>query len=311
MFERIGNFYVVVRERMHKKNGESRNKNLELALVGLSAIAVLALSCIELILVFPYLNPFPTLNPASATITTLEKSDADSIIYLNYYMNARYAQEMYPQANRSITLELEKIRNIKDPEARLDEIFVWEMNGWVRPNSNLSAVVCPNAACTYELLADDHDRVMAGPYYDGILFPQKNPDGIMFADDPYWIAYNKVGECREYATLFAFMARESGIESHLVRTSSHKWVEVELANGSYYYDPWCAHVWGYYNAADGNMTFRNKWFNTIGSYEENCNPPDPYPISYTEYPYFMATPKYLEALGWHTLSRELNGTLPK
>nr|WP_320161990.1 transglutaminase domain-containing protein [uncultured Methanoregula sp.] len=296
---------------MQKKRGVSGNKNLELALVGLSAIAMLALSFVVLIVEFPYLNPFPSLDPRSADVINLEKSDADSIISLNFYMNARYNREIYPEANQSITAELERARSIPDPEARLDEIFKWEMNDWIEPNSNLSAVVCPNAACTYELLADDHNRVMAGPYYDGILYPQKNADGTMFADDPYWIAYNKVGECREYSTLFAFMAQESGIESHLVRTSSHQWVEVELANGSYYYDPWCAHVRGYYNALDGNMTFRDKWFNTIGSYEENCNPPDPYPISYTEYPYIMATPKYLEALGWHTLSEELNGTLPE
>ena len=37
-----------------------------------------------------------------------------------------------------------------------------------------------------------------------------------------------------------------------------------------YYDPWCAREHDYYNPIDGNFTFRNKWFNKIEYFEENC-----------------------------------------
>jgi hypothetical protein len=58
------------------------------------------------------------------------------------------------------------------------------------------------------------------------------------------------------------------------------------------------------------MTFRDKWFNTIGSFEENCHPPDPYPVSYLGFPYVWATPKYAEATGLHILGEGLNVALP-
>jgi hypothetical protein len=108
--------------------------------------------------------------------------------------------------------------------------------------------------------------------------------------------------------LFAFMAQQSGIDARLVRTLGHQWVEVELTNGTYYYDPWCADANNYYNANDGNMTFRNKWFNTIGSFDDNCHPPDPFPISYNEFPYVWATPKYFVATEWHNLGTGFNDT---
>jgi hypothetical protein len=295
---------------MQKKNGKNGRKKRSPVLMVLAVLAAGILLLAVLMLFFPYLNPFPSLNPLNADVIALENSDADNITLLNDYMTDRYTTVIYPQGKERISAELDNVRQIPDPEAKLDEIFVWEMKDWVNPNDNLSAVICPNTACTYEFLENDHTRAKASPYYDGILYPQKNPNGTLYADDPYWIAYNRVGECREYSALFAFMAQESGIESHLVRTYSHQWVEVELANGSYYYDPWCADANGYYNATDGNMTFRDKWFNSIGTFEENCRPPDPYPISYTGFPYVWATPKYLAASGWHALGEGLNVTLP-
>jgi Transglutaminase-like superfamily len=295
---------------MVKKNGKNGQKKRGSIIGVLAALAVVILLLIGTMLVFPYLNPFPSLNPLNADVIALEKSDADNITLLNDYMSQRYTTVIYPQGKERIDAELEKIRQIPDPEAKMDEIFVWEMKDWVTPNDNLSAVICPNTACTYEYLVTDHDRIKASPYYDGILYPQKNPDGRLYADDPYWIAYNKIGECREYSALFAFMAQQSGIDARLVRTYSHQWVEVELPKGSYYYDPWCADANGYYDTNDGNTTFRNRWFNTIGTFEENCRPPDPYPMSYNTFPYFWATPKYMTAYEWHALSEGINVTLP-
>ncbi|MGA2120421.1 MAG: transglutaminase domain-containing protein [Methanoregula sp.] len=293
---------------MKKQNGNHVRKKWAPVL----AVGILLLA--GAMIVFPCLNPFLILNSLTLNIVALEKSDADNITILNNYMTDRYSHVIYPEGKERISAELEKIRQISDPDARLDAIFVWEMKDWIRPNDNLSAFICPNTACTYAYLESDHYRMKASPYYDGILYPQRNQEGTMYADDPYWIAYNMVGECREYSALFAFMAQQSGIDARLVRTYSysHQWVEVELANGSYYYDPWCADNYGYYNATDGNMTFRDKWFNKIGVYEENCPTPGPYPLlmSYDGPPYLWATPKYLAVSGWHALGTAFNVSLP-
>jgi hypothetical protein len=280
-----------------------------------SVIAVFVVGILLLVIamiVFPLPNLFLMQPSLQENIKDLEQSDADNIKILNTYMTSRYVHVIYPEGKERISAELEKIRQIPDPEGRLDAIFVWEMKDWIRPNDNLSAFICPNAACSYVYLESDQYRMKANPYYDGLLYPQKNPDGIIYADDPYWIAYNMVGECREYAALFAFMARESGIDARLVHTYSysHRWVEVELTNGSYYYDPWCADNFGYYNATDGNMTFRNKWFNRLDMYEANCPTPGPYPSlkTYEGFPYLWATPKYLTANGLHSFGEAFNVT---
>lgn len=223
-------------------------------------------------------------------------------------MAQRYESVIYPAGKERIDAELKNVSSIQDPKARLDALFVWEMQDWINPDENLTAFSCLNPSCTYAALTSDPQRIKASPYYDGVLYPQKNPAGVFYADDPYWIAYNRLGECREYSGLFAFMAQESGIPSRLVRTNSHQWVEVELNGTPYYYDPWCADTRGYYNATDGNMTFEDKWFNTIGSYEENCNPPDPYLITYDNFPYLWATPEYLGAGASENMARALNAT---
>ena len=100
------------------------------------------------------------------------------------------------------------------------------MKDWIEPDDNISAFACANAACSYIYLISDPTRMKASPYYDSILYPQVNPNGTYYADDPYWIAYNKVGECREYSELFDFMAQQSGIDSRIVMTDAHQWVEM-------------------------------------------------------------------------------------
>lgn len=113
--------------------------------------------------------------------------------------------------------------------------------------------------------------LMAMPQYEGILFPQKNPNGTWYRDDPFWIAYHKIGACREIANLFSYMANEADIESKTVESKlDHRWVEVKIAGEWMYYDPWCAIARHYYNPNDGNLTFRNKWFNKREYYTENC-----------------------------------------
>ena len=278
-------------------------------------LKILALFAVGIIIfagtiwIFPNLNPFPSIDPRTANTIALDKSDDDETILLNNFIDAQYVKTICPQGRERISVELEKVRQISSPKAKLNEIFAWEMKDWIVPNDNISAFACTNLACSYIYLISDPTRMKASPYYDSILYPQKNPNGTFYADDPYWIAYNKVGACREFSELFAFMAQQSGIESHIVTTNEHQWVEIELPNGSYYYDPWCADTYDYYYASDGNMTFQNKWFNKIGVYMDNCHPPDPYRITYREFPYFWATPKYWEAYNWHALGTKLKVNL--
>ena len=273
----------------------------------LAIIAALVLAVAVFFIYFPNMNPYPSLDPRNQVQMEYESSHPMALISVNEEINARYNSTIYYEGKERIDSELKKTRLIQDPVGRLDEIFVWEMKDWIRPNDNITAFRCLDIACSYIFLDSDPTRLRASPYWDGIIYPQKNTNGTEFDEDPNWIAYNKVGECEELSTLFAYMAKESGIPSQLVNSRSHQWTEVQLSDGSYYYDPWCADANHYYNADDGNMTFRNKWFNRIGSFEENCHPPDPrFPITYNTFPYVFASIKYPLEYTQHTLDIELN-----
>ncbi|MEN6443313.1 MAG: transglutaminase domain-containing protein [Methanoregula sp.] len=269
----------IAKGNKQQKTGHSGKK---FVIVGVILLLILVIVVIGL-----------NISSGRSAIITMENDNAESIMTINGLIAHEYETEIYPQGKAKIDSELVKLSAIPDPTSKLNEIFVWEMKDWIDVNENLSRFGCINPACTYAvLLGSDKARLRASPFYDGILYPQENPNRTMYGDDPYWIAYNMVGDCREYSHLFSSMAAQSGIDSRIVRTNSHEWVEVQLNNESYYYDPWCAIVNDYYNATDGNMTYEDKWFNRIGYFEENCHPPDGYLISYDSYPWVWATPKY-------------------
>jgi hypothetical protein len=59
-------------------------------------------------------------------------------------------------------------------------------------------------------------------------------DGIVLNTDPYWIAYQKTGECQELSVLFNKTANESGFVTRIIRSDgvSHWWNEVNI-NGDW------------------------------------------------------------------------------
>jgi hypothetical protein len=58
--------------------------------------------------------------------------------------------------------------------------------------------------------------------------------GIMLRTDPFWIAYQKTGECQELSILFNETANQSGFESRIIRSdgNGHFWNEVKI-NGTW------------------------------------------------------------------------------
>jgi len=191
---------------------------------------------------------------------------------VNNFINERYKTDISPNGSKTIQLEIDKINQIDDRNAKLDEIFRWEMNDWHNPNWEPQNFWTYNNTLIYYSYKLDPKKLKANLNFENSQFRPQTPDGVFFADDPNWLAYNKVGACRELSNLFSYMAQKSGFESRTVKTAwDHQWAEVKINGEWKYYDPWCAVEHGYYNATDGNLTFKNKWFNEIGKFRDNCH----------------------------------------
>jgi hypothetical protein len=198
--------------------------------------------------------------------------DKENVDRQAQFIKIRYSSEIFPMGNEIISKELEITKKIQDPDKRLDEIFRWEMLDWHNPNWEHGSFYFENNSPLYMSYNHDFTKLRAAPEYYYNLYGQRNPNGTFFGNDPYWIAYHKVGACRELSNLFAFMAYKSGIESRTVQTIfDHQWVEVKINGKWKYYDPWCAVEHGYYNATDGNLTFKDKWYNYPSYFRDNCH----------------------------------------
>lgn len=194
--------------------------------------------------------------------------NSKQIIATNHDIDERYTKEILPQGKEIISKELEKIRQEQDDYKKLDEIFRWETSDWHNPQWEVSNFDLYNNSQNYISYNHDPHKLRAILAYEYSFFRQQNPDGVYLADDPYWLAYNKVGCCREIANLFSFMAQQSGIESRTVSSvfGQHRWAEVKINGEWMYYDPWCA-----YDRYRWNSSFKEKWFNKIENYRDNCH----------------------------------------
>jgi len=86
-------------------------------------------------------------------------------------------------------------------------------------------------------------------------------NGIVLSKDPYWIAYQKTGECQELSILFNDIANKAGFETRIIRSDgiNHFWNEVNISGDWKYFD-----VQNYGDAkGSGNSS---NWFGNTSDY---------------------------------------------
>ncbi|WP_321506085.1 transglutaminase domain-containing protein [uncultured Methanoregula sp.] len=224
-----------------------------------------------LFILWIYSNPYLIFSTLSCPAFCLNPSYEENIIQPNLFFREKYVKEIYPLGNAKITAEITKVQSIADPELKLDEIFRWEMEDWHNPNWEPSSFSPTNGSISYFSYQNNISKTRANPDFYLRFFRPQTPDGVFYCNDPQWIAYNKVGACQELSNLFEHMAQKAGIESRTVQTVNHQWAEVKVNGEWKYYDPWCAIEHGYYNATDGNLTFKSKWYNYPEYFRDNCH----------------------------------------
>ena len=87
-------------------------------------------------------------------------------------------------------------------------------------------------------------------------------DGIVLNTDPYWIAFQKTGECQDLSILFNETANESGFVTRIVRSNGngHFWNEVNIDGEWKFFD---VQQYGEVKYSTNNSS---KWFGNTSDY---------------------------------------------
>ena len=204
---------------------------------------------------------------------------------INKSTSYNYSVVIFPKGKEIFDLQINRIRGIDDDELKIDAMLKWiftENNTWINPQY-VGGFPCSNQKpiCSYSMYNNDITRLRANPGAENFVSPLKNPSGISYYTDPYWITYHKVGACTELAYIFSNMSNQVGIESHVVETNyiidGHRWTEVKVNGDWMYVDPWCAVQ--YNSSHTFSLADKWRWFNKTGFFRNNCWM-IPFPIYY-------------------------------
>ena len=115
-------------------------------------------------------------------------------------------------------------------------------------------------------------------YFDGgVKVRASSPLIPELSNNPYWIAFFKVGACGELASLFSEVSKRAGIETRIVGTKGedHSWVEIKLNDKWIHVDPTLYYInYQYHQSLKwiDNPRFHDlRWFNISKVVVENTN----------------------------------------
>jgi len=166
-----------------------------------------------------------------------------------------YFIEIKPHVDTEINTFVESIKNIKEPQSRIREIANFTEKGYYQ---------------TYNVKSNPLSSLSSIWGFQVFDDPQKFrvQSRIIFANDPYFIAYFKTGACGESAALFNFIANKSGFESRIVgtRAEDHVWDEVKINNSWVQVDPTIYYY--YYNDPVKYPGYADFWYDNPQAYSK-------------------------------------------
>lgn len=181
---------------------------------------------------------------------------------IDSYFSIQYENEIYPIGVREICSIVNKTEAIDNDTEKLEAIAEWV-------SANFTYILFEkeyfNPNYTKEYLDHPINRYLYDSY--GKIRPEvHSPISQVFripneyANNPYWIAYYKMGGCGELAVLFEDVANKSGYNTRAIRATltknNHAWVEVEVHDKWYFFDPTNYYV---YHLMDVKR-YNNTWF---------------------------------------------------
>ncbi|MCK8517401.1 transglutaminase domain-containing protein [Methanoculleus sp. 7T] len=182
---------------------------------------------------------------------------------LDTYFTILYENTIFPKGEHEINSIVNRIAEINDTEEKLEAIAEWESENFTYFifekdyfNPNYSSTYLDYPINRYRF--DSYGKIRPeahSPWASIFLMPNQ------YANDPRWIAFYRMGGCGELAVLFGEVANRSGFNTSIIRAdltdNNHAWVEVQIGDEWYFFDPT-----NYYVYHKMNVTpYNNTWFN--------------------------------------------------
>lgn len=149
-----------------------------------------------------------------------------------------YSTTIYPEASAEIDDIVQKMSGVPEPEEKLTLLSRWIQKDFVISLNNPS------------FKRDDplnyiEDRIISLGYLNGDHYYYSDSTGRRlirtgkYYQNPFCIAYYRAGACGEHATLAQYVGNLSGLNTRIVGDPSgyHAWVEVNINDTWYFYDP--------------------------------------------------------------------------
>jgi hypothetical protein len=168
----------------------------------------------------------------------------------------QYEAIIKPEGAKRLNSILNTVDKIDDPREKLNTIAEWEIQNFT---SYYWGAEFPEPDNLHRYYIYSNGKTRAYTNNLGMNSPYK--------DDPYWMAYEKAGECEEKAALFKTVADRAGFTTQGVGYPGlHAWVEIKnTSTGEWlYFDPDCYHQ---YLGDPLNSTL---WYNQTKYYRINC-----------------------------------------
>lgn len=157
-----------------------------------------------------------------------------------------------PAGEEEINEILIQVNETNNTFEKLEMIAKWEVKDFTNAYNN-SPDFTLDPFFRYPVYFDGNVKVRAlAP-----LIPE-------LSNNPYWIAFFKVGACGELASLFSEVSKQAGIETRIVGTKGedHTWVEIKIDDEWIHADPALYFI-------NYHCNYNIKWINNPRFYENS------------------------------------------
>ncbi|AGK61398.1 hypothetical protein Asulf_01411 [Archaeoglobus sulfaticallidus PM70-1] len=186
-------------------------------------------------------------------------------VFPEIYLYPVFLLVVKPAGEEKINEILLYVNETNNTFEKLERIAKWEVRDFTNAyNNNPNFAIDP--FFRYPIYFDGNVKVRAlAP-----LIPE-------LSNNPYWIAFFKVGACGELASLFSEVSKQAGFETRIVRTEGedHTWVELKIDDEWIHADPTLYFINYHYHQnlrwVDNPRFYDSKWFNVSKVFVKDTN----------------------------------------
>lgn len=202
-------------------------------------------------------------------------SNEDYLHQLDEYFTVVYNTQIKEKGESDIEKIVQNVSNISDSHEKLEAIALWQVSNW--QDTFWEQRFRNDTSYRWSLLGvRDPTSNQAYGYEYNEFGGIRAIDSAKYTNNETWIAGNRIGNCEDLATLFSYVANQSGFETRIVTADfvgrngdGHVWNEVKINGKWQYYDIDRA---GQYYHYDKNVKSWGDWRGNPESYTISYKP---------------------------------------